>query len=58
MINLVIKAILYGVDSECILDLVLSEADYEGDSELSDTSTVSKFEVALRSKDEALRLDA
>ena len=58
VINLVMKAILYGVDSECILDLVLLEADYEGDSELSNTSTVSKFEVALRSKDEALRLDA
>ena len=55
MINLVVKAILYGVDNECMLDAALSEADYGGDSELYDTSTVSKFEAALRSKDEASR---
>lgn len=53
MINLVVKAILYGVDSEYMLDAALSEADHGGDSELFDTSTVCKFEAALRSKDEA-----
>lgn len=58
VINLVVKAILYSVDSECILDAALSESDHEGDSELYDTLTVSKFEAALRSKDEASRLDA
>lgn len=58
VINLVVKAILYGVDSECLLDSALLETDYRGDSELFDTSTVSRFEAALRSKDEASRLDA
>jgi hypothetical protein len=58
VINLVVKAILYGVDNECMLDAALSEADYGGDSELYDTSTVSEFEAALRSKDKASRLDA
>lgn len=58
MINLVVKAILYSVDSECLLDSALLEADYGGDSELFNTSTVSKFEAALRFKDEASRLDA
>jgi len=41
VINLVVKAILYGVDSECMLDAALSESDHGGDSELFDTSTVS-----------------
>ena len=58
VINLVVKAILYGVDSECMLDAALSESDHRGDSELFDTSTVSKFEAVLRSKDESSRLDA
>jgi hypothetical protein len=44
VINLVVKAILYGVDSECMLDAALSESDHGGDSELFDTSTVSKFD--------------
>lgn len=58
MVKLVVKAILYGVDSECMLDATLSESDHEGDRELYDTSTMSKFEAALRSKDEASRLHA
>ncbi|KAM0705434.1 hypothetical protein Q7P35_008224 [Cladosporium inversicolor] len=58
VINLVVKAMLYGVDSEYMLDAALSEADHRGDSELFDTSTVSKFEAVLRSKDESSRLDA
>ncbi|KAF4546929.1 Hypothetical protein D9617_95g039940 [Elsinoe fawcettii] len=58
VINLVVNAIWYGLDSECILDAALSEADRGGDSELFDTSTVSKLEVVLRSKDELSRLDA
>jgi hypothetical protein len=58
VISLVVKVILYSVDSECLLEVALSEADHGGDSELYDTSTVSKFEAALRFKDEASRLDA
>jgi hypothetical protein len=57
VINLIVKAILYYVDSECMLDAALSESDQGGDSELFDTSTVSKFEAALRFKDEASPLD-
>jgi hypothetical protein len=57
VVDLVVKAILYGVDSECMLDASLSEADHEGNSELYDTSTVFKFEAALRSE-EASRLGA
>lgn len=62
VINLVCKAILYGVDVDCVAD-VLSDAKY--DVEHSDdpdagigTSTVSKFEEALRTKNERLKLAA
>lgn len=41
-----------------MLNAALSEADHRRDSELFNTSTVSKFEAVLRSKDESSRLDA
>jgi hypothetical protein len=58
IINLVVKAILYGVDNDCVLDAALSDKDYDGDSELHDTASVSQFEATLRSKDETSRLVA
>jgi hypothetical protein len=58
IINLVAKAILYGVDKDCVLDAALLDKDHDGDSELQDTASVSQFEAALRSNDEASRLAA
>lgn len=58
VINLVAKAILYGVDRECVIDVALSDEDHKGDVELRDTISVCQFEAAARSKDEASRLAA
>lgn len=58
VINLVVNAILYGVDNDCMIDAALSERDHGSDNGLCDISTVSKSEAVLRSKDEASRLDA
>lgn len=58
IINLVAKAILYGVDRDCVLDVALSDEDHQGDRELQDSACVSQFEAAVRSKDEASRLAA
>jgi hypothetical protein len=49
IINLVCKAILYGVDADCF--------EHGFDGELG-TSTVSKFEDLLRSRDEEIHLKA
>ena len=56
VINLVTKSILYGTDIDCIND-VLRHAEHSDDTDLYDDQ-VSKFEEALRSTDEVVRLKA
>ena len=41
-----------------MLDVALSDEDHKDDRELQDTASVSQFEAAVRSKDEASRLAA
>jgi hypothetical protein len=56
IINLVTKSILYSTDIDCIND-VLRHAEYSNDTDLYDDQ-VSKFEEALRSTNEVVRLKA
>ena len=54
VLNLVTKSILYGTDVDCVNE-VLHRAEHGDEADLY-SDTVSKFEEALRSSDELVRL--
>lgn len=58
IINLVANAILYGTDTDCVLDADLMQSDHQDDGELQDSATVTAFAAALCNQDPAARLAA